>query len=1361
MVRYQPILALSAIILSIEVILITDSSHGSDVLITNGTSQETSHEPDVTTQTHYLAVSNKSHEWWESWGKPYLKPEIGIFLTPEQPVFIPAATWTHLFEVELPCLSSVLNISEAESWTLMVNQITQMLTNVGLNSSVKFNRIELEHMQYLNKIQTNIVNFLISIKDHISRIDTQEQYVYDYMEKICTPIDARMFRDHPESGGQLMRLKDYLSSGDIELRRDDTDDEINHGKTTLLDLEEPTLKAKLLRLFNENSNDYLSAFNNHLITHKDDMHRALEKLRKEMNITGPAITFAEGEDENRDESSRKRRSMPGTYANNVYNQYVNHANFTNIQGQAHSKQASDFFGGKQVPSDSPSASSTFTSQMIDLSDNKVMTQKVPTITNYSPRNPTKSPDNVQPQPAVSPDRMYRELNPKETVYEKLRRVLTSLQRPGLIVDREMAHKSTNVYYESILTDLDSISSVNPQPVEYDQYSVLTIKICTNWIRNDGNISTTCVERFAPTVKSWTPHCGGGTLGDSPYMNDSPMTAYATQLRDALLDIDMKFAKVKTVDNSQLYILPDGHPPRSRGRRGLGDGIMTGVWKPLFGAASEEDLQKVVKALEQSKSSSHKLFQNQKNMISVQKQQEQRLDKISMAIANITEIVHLSLSDSKSDLNKLLKETEQIKGSQIVAETLMAIGTLQNYVQNALTLLKFKLTEISDTYKTLHQMIRGRYIAPSFLSGATLEDLITGLRTFKSPKYIIPPTWARLSVMDDKSAGLMVKGRTLLMSLKIPLIMGTQQYSIYQAHSIPFRIGDKIMQTQLQSAYYIIDRTNAKWSTLNAHEYSACLKNPGQICPYSIPMHSLGNPDCFSSIVGVKDLQKPNKLCKIDFLGDDKTYQFPVQNFSGQIISDNQWVLSALGKQGVVAYETCDDLSDDTAVQTATRTLVGINVIQVSEGCRVQIGDSTFSTSTNWRTTAHRTIQFNNQLLIDTSGLGDLKIWKMSSLIDESLRNATIFSFPTNKVAGKKSYLFKNGVTDLDSILKLLQSPNASSPDIGLLSPDDIEIPDFEFTKPNHWNFSHWQLWSVILGSFPILMIIAGVAYLVFRVICIKPSLGGAVAFSALPTSFTRAHEIGGVTMNNTKLSDTLNLLLKKMDDQYLLTNHSTPQPDSIAEIINSNGHWTQIIMIIMMAVMIILSICHCFMFLRQSTLIRSMMRATCYYPKNRSVTMHNVEEPVNLIFLATIKLWGRSDEIVTTMGIQVCTLPSPYTQWVVKDRSYVKLVSSTTTVTRSHKNLITQFNWTHLCIQSTVMPNVDTCQDMPSSCVIPISDLNMSIDGGLPWNWRSVHQGNVIKVEVGRLGASKIIYNYQDDADGTMSTVPLLSDMHF
>lgn len=1319
------------------------------------TSKHPSHDEEQQPITDHEAA------WWETWGKPYIKPEIGIFLTPEQPVFIPAATWTHLFDIELPCLSHVLKLNETESWTKLVNQVTMMLNNVGTSTNITFNRVELEHMQYLNKIQTNIANFLIGIKEHISRIDKREQYVYDYMEPICPPIDANMFRDVEGSKSALERLTDALTDDDYPYRIEDDTMYKEHSKITLWDMENTEAKNKIHQLIQEETDKLRQNYDSQ---HERHNIRLMDLEQQKTGIPPKAakrLDMSGAETEDIGPESRRKRSLPNTYAQVVYQQFINHANFTNVGSNVPPLNHGDILGRKQGAVDNPQNRPTYSSQVFDVQNNRVTTSKVPVIVNHTPVVSTQKYTTVRPTTTSIPDRVLRRISPKETLYERLRVLLSSASQPEDSMSKEDLYEAINTYYDPILTDIMSISSDKPLPVTRSQLGVVTIKVCYSWLKQDGNITSSCADRYVHNVKTWTPHCGERPLDDSAYQSDYPRHLVPDNLLEIMRNLDANNAVTAVIDNSYLSLRDRNQYPQIRNKRGLGDGIMETFWKPMFGAASQDDIEKMKKLLKLSKNNTDKLFQNQKLMMSLQRQSDNRIDAISLALKNITEVLSITLHSSKSDLDKLLRDTMNIKGAQLVAETLMTIGTLQRYIHNALTLLKFKLNEISNTYQTLYSMIRGRFISPSFLSGETLDDLTTGLRDFNNPNYVIAPTWSRLSTMDDRSASLMVNGRHILISLRIPLILKTSAYTTYQAHSIPFRIGNKIMQALKKDPYYIIDKTNKKWATLSSHEYSICVSNPGQICPYSFPMHSFSNPDCFAAIIAVADLKKPNKLCKIEYMGDDKSYQFPVQSFLGQTLSSNQWVISILHPDGLLAYEICDDVANDNAVQTATRTLNGINVIKVTEGCRVQVGDSTFSTSTNWRTTAHRSIQFQDGLLIDTSGLGDLKIWKMSSLVNESLTNATIFSFPTTKVHGKKNYMFKNNVAELGDIIDMLQSKNMSSQDVGLLEPDNEDIPDFQIETPNHWSFSHWQIWSFIFGSVPVILLISLFLYVVFKFIFIKPRSAATVAFSALPTSFTRAGQLGGQVIDPEGLEKVLKDLVHKVDGQ--LTNLTLQNGTSVPIIENhvSNINTWSVLMLIVMIAMLIMGFCHCWCLYKQSQLIRNMIRAACQYPKNRAVTMHNVEEPVIIVFLATIKLFGRKEPVVTTMAIQVCTLPSPYSQWVVKDRSYVKLMSSTTTLNRRHKTLIIQFNWTHLCILSNLLPNLDTCEDMPPKCVIPASDLDACIDGGLPWNWISVHQGHVIKVEVGRLGASKIIYSYQEDAAGSMSTVPLLTPMSF
>lgn len=1306
-------------------------------------------------------VTGNLGAWWETWGKPYIKPEIGIFLTPEQPIFIPAATWTHLFDVELPCLSHVLELNETESWTKLVNQVTMMLNNVGTRSNITFSRMELEHMQYLNRIQTNIANFLVGIKEHITRIDKREQYVYDYMEPICPPIDANMFRDVEGPRSALQRLTDALGDTDYPFRADGDINYQEQTKITLWDLENTATKEALRKMIADETNKLKESY--------DDMHAShnirlmdLEQNKIPVpNKTRAKIDMSGADVETISHDSRRKRSLPDTYAQVVYQQFINHANFTNLANSLPSLSFDSLLGKKDSPSDSPQRRTTYSSQVIDVQSNRVTSTRVPVVVNHAPIAPTHPPTTMRTTTPESADRIIRRGTPKESLYERLRVLLSSASQPDGTMTREELYEAINTYYEPILTDIMSISSDKPLPITKSQLGIVTLKVCYSWLRPDGNITSSCADRYVHTVKTWTPRCGGNPLDDTMYQSDYPGHKVPDNLLEIMRSIDVKNAVTHVIDNSHLLRRDRNQYPSSRSKRGLGDSIMETFWKPMFGAASQEDIDKIKKFLKTNKNNTDKLFQNQKLMMSLQRQSENRIDAISLALKNITEVLSITLHSSRSDLDKLLKDTMNIKGAQAVAETLMAIGTLQRYIHNALTLLKFKLNEISSTYQTLYSMIRGRYISPSFLSGETLDDLTSGLRDFNNPNYIIAPTWSRLSTMDDRSASLMVNGRHILISLKIPLILKTSAYTTYQAHSIPFRVENKIMQALKTDPYYIIDKTNKKWATLSSHEYSICVSNPGQICPYSFPMHSLTSPDCFSAILAVEDLKKPNKLCKIEYMGDDKTYQFPVQSFLGQTLSSNQWVISILHKDGLLAYEICDDVANNNAIQTATRTLNGINVIKVTEGCRVQVGDSTFSTSTNWRTNTHRSVQFQDGLLIDTSGLGDLKIWKMSSLINETLTNATIFSFPSSKVPGKKSYLFKNNIAEVGDILNMLQTKNLSTQDVGLLEPDDEDIPDFHLETPSHWNFSHWQIWSLIFGSVPVILLVSLFAYVVFKFIFIKPRSAATVAFSALPTSFTRADQLGGQVIVPNGLDRVLKDLLQKVDGQMANWTLQNATIQHIPDHLQPVNYLMPIIMMTMMSLMLILAFYHCWCLYKQSSLIRAMIRAACQYPKNRAVTMHNVEEPVIIVFLATIKLFGRKEPVVTTMAIQVCTLPSPYSQWMVKDRSYVKLMSSTTTLNRRHKTLIIQFNWTHLCILSNLLPNLDTCEDMPQQCIIPTSDLDACIDGGLPWNWTSVHQGHVIKVEVGRLGASKTIYSYQEDATGSMSTVPLLTPMDF
>lgn len=1324
----------------------------------------------------YKTISHTSPVWWDTVGRPYLKPEAGIFMSPKPNVYIPIATWTHLIELNLPCLHMTLAEEVPISWTNTLNSLTSILNTMLKDKTIISSRQSHEHLVYLLENQDNLIHMLDDIRNQIVRIDTVDQYIYGFLQKTCEVYDIKALKDAPilpvstvEEFKELYRFDD---SGP-------TPKPLDHQEVQ-------DIAKKIFEGFHHDLT--MKSQSAHVAwAAMREIELAREKelaLRKEVSSPAPIISGGTGDEKTVDalnstkphvqggtiisdlqaEPVRRKRELtdPTYYAQNVVNQYINRGNFTNINHLRDNPRLESSSSVTKMQQTESSRSTSFQSQMFEINSRKVKALNMPTITNYSNQSVSDSAEIPSTTPLTTTPMPYRINTPKERYAVNLNAMLRKASKPTADMNLTAIIPAIEDYYVSTLKDVDLISSRDPLEVELDQIGVLTIKLCYHYLGVNDEILTYCYDRYVPNVKRWAPICDGAAASDTLALQDSDMLSDSSYVRDDPQLLINKLGRYHFLNAEKVNSRLAANYTKHRTKRGLGDYLMKYGWKPMFGAVSEHDMKKMTRFMAQMKSSSATIHKNSKEMMSMIRATGDRLDAVSSSVMNITSVVYDVISATQTDLEKLHTDVAGLLKKGEATSVLAAVGSMQTYVQTSLTMLKFKLNDISSKYATLYDMVKKQYISPTILSATTLGDLMTDLELYNSSNWMIAPTWSSLATIDSRSASILAKGRVLLFTLKIPLVLKTNTYSTYMSHSVPIVLGKKIIEVVGGEHYYIMDSTNEQWTKLTESEYLLCSQSPGSICPLSFPTVPFKKPDCFISIIHGKDLALPNKICKMRILEDNKNFEFPDMGFISKPIGRNQWVVSILDPLGVTMYELCDSLDDGHAVQTATSKLKNVNVMSVTAGCRIQLGDMTFRAFDNWRTSTHQEYMFSDSLLINTKGLVQVKIWRMASVISETLENATIFSFEYDKNAKKTDYIFKKGLATLEDILKSTNLPALNYTQVGLEEPSLPLIPNFDVEEPTSWHISQWQIWSVILGSVPTIVFVGLIIYCILKYFVQSRTAAASVAFSALPTSFTRAEVTSTLAQNISNMLSTLESgrgLISNTSTQLTTMNISTG-------VTGGTSHVQQtaymICMIMLMVVMLLMGLHHCYILYVNNKLVRKLMRSSRAYPWNKSITMYNVEEPLVMIFLIEISRLGSKIPTTTTLAIQVATLPSPYNQWVLKENRYVNITVSEAILTRRSKRLIIELNWTHMCILSTQHPNLDTCQEMPPTCVISKSGLETGIDGGLPWNWTQIKQKNVLKVEIGRLGACKTLYDYTDKDRGqyedvTLASAPLLN----
>lgn len=1316
--------------------------------------------------------------WWEKTARPYLKPEAGIFMTPQSNVFIPQAVWTHILEINLPCLSEIIRDDVAGSWTTTVNEISGLVKAMATNQLIQNERLLFEQFLYMTSNQQNVINLLTNIKAHIQRINDNEQYIYGYMDRVCPELDVEHFKDDPAIIDEetkwhkafMQSYKDHEVEAPLELvTTTSTTSKPNtnsSGRTPLQNFQKRVFK----QIQNHGKQNGTSTANATVISNNGTKDHDDTKMEDSIADIEKPPQIEEGEGET---LSRRKRDFPKveTFAKNVINQFVNYGNFSNNASPSSqdpiknwgtidtSNRNEDRTGSYQPHIGTPGNQAGYSSQFITIQEGRLASTQVPTVTNFHDGSHiTTTPEpKIEPQEVIN--RGYDHLSPKTQFIAILKDILNNMDNRQPPPTFEEVVKDINIYYSEAWKDIAQISSPTPLHVDGVQLGVMTIKVCYNYRNLQNQIKSNCEDRYLPTDKKWKSSCSGvRALQTDAFINqigsDGTHRSTGTDLISYLANY-----RIKSVTDIRSHTGDSNSKPLGRRRRGIGDWVMDYAWKPMFGSASEGDVVKIMKFMNASRSATAGIISKQKEMLSLQRDTVDRVNNLTNSFVNVTASLMYTLNKTQSDITKITSTVGAMGKKVDLLAILSTIGTMHQYVNQALTMLKLKLEETSTKYRTIYNMIRRKYISPSVLSKDTVGDLANDFKLFSSDQWMIAPSWSHLATIDDRSAGMYVHYRSLIITLKIPLISITSDYSTYFAQSVPFLTGNHVVEAVGAGSYYIIDKTNRQWVQLTSQEYLTCNQNPGNICPHTYPIHTFKDENCFVNIILGSDLSLPNKLCKVHMLSESHGFTYPESKFISKVVSTNQWVVSILNNTGVQTYERCEESNPNTAGLTSLKQLKGVAVLQVTEGCVIQVGETLFQPSVSWRTQEHRAIAFSDDMKINSDGFKNITIWQMKSAISSAMKNATIFSFEIDEDIKKSNYVFKKGVTSLREFLDAAQVGALDYKHIGLIEPVLPVVPRFNYQEPKSWSLSQWQIWSFLFGSVPVILGGLFLANLVLKRVFTRNYASGAVAFSALPTSFTKAQIMKNDLIN---ITDVVNQVLTARNKLLSSSNSSTLVLSDNIGLDNHLSYWNSLIMcsmLVVMGFMLCIGLHHCYKQARAQKLIRQLLRSVRAFPQNKAITMHNVEEPLVLVFLVEIQRWFSSAVTSTTLAVQVATLPSPADQWSIKDRTYVRLMSSETILHRRSARLITTFNWTHMCIISRLHPNLDTCQEMPQTCVLSRDGVELGIDGGLPWNWRSIKQKRVLKVEIGHIGKARLLYEYNEDINNDYHDIPLTSSL--
>lgn len=754
----------------------------------------------------------------------------------------------------------------------------------------------------------------------------------------------------------------------------------------------------------------------------------------------------------------------------------------------------------------------------------------------------------------------------------------------------------------------------------------------------------------------------------------------------------------------------------RVKRGLGMWIMDNVWKPMFGSASEEDVDNLSEYLAVTQSKLGEVAYIQSQLVTVADKQDSQLKTLTMGLKNVADAVKSNDELIKSAMADIVKEgldgVEEMRASILYNKLTESIFQLNAHLQNCMT----QLSQIRSKYRLYKSMIQTQNIDVELFVPQAKKLYDDQLRS-ELASYRLPRDWPTLFQLRGRYVNLIHQTgtRNMILVVRIPLMKKSYPKHVFKVITYPLSSGPLTVKLPITDELVIIGPNSSYWYGMKYTDYLECRAEEFRVCPGRFPLHVSLEEKCVPSLLS--NTINSGLACKME-----QVHRSSQESTTVVQVTQNQWVINLRPITNETEVSVSVECEAATTVTDSVVLPIGYQVIEVRHGCTYRLRDVLLVPIKHWMTSLDQSLTFAGNIEMKNGSYTWIKSIKLNPPSLQAIQKRlelNMMDIPTIGVY--------DGASGDNSTVKEMFDKIAASE--GYYSAATRVMNSKIYRFGNHT--PSWMGWA-----FTILIIcgIVVIASYVYRRIISYPATLAAVGFSQVPTTQAMIQNVTSVIAGNaTNVSSIL-----MPCNSSILGRHTT--------VIGSQSF---ISMEIYIGTMLFMLAMHCYvLYSLKSRVINvlSNIKGCVGGPIRSLSTIHHAQE-CNLIVYLVVKIYrlGRSP-VSTNLPFQICTLPPPITQWYLRDTSNVGIGVKSSSRLRLFNDCKCQWSWGNLCLLSRDYPKLDVCKEMPGMSQFSMDDILESVKPNT-LGWYKIEISHITCMELEINGIRSELYHYVNSSD--------------
>lgn len=745
--------------------------------------------------------------------------------------------------------------------------------------------------------------------------------------------------------------------------------------------------------------------------------------------------------------------------------------------------------------------------------------------------------------------------------------------------------------------------------------------------------------------------------------------------------------------------------RSRSKRALFPFMADYIYSPLFGLASQTELNSIKDYL--------KDFKNVTDSIRKRLTEQDSFDSVLVDGMRAFKDQLKILGDTLQNHLKSQKEAlKLITDASVHLDLVTKVSLLMNHIQShqmSLIILTGSLSSTASAAKLVYSQVRDtifeKKVSISSKMGARLEKLAEELKKQLPPGQKIPSEWIERSELTLEDTAVGSFNRDIINIFRIPVVTSSPTYQVWRLSSLPFQLNGspslEVIQLLIPADIIVSDSGNKRSLTMSLSDYNMCRMNPGHICRSLTPWHDLTNNSTCIHKLNQEELNSTDLLlyCEVkSMMRPQKSMAYAVS------VSQTRWLISVINGPITSKY-SCGGTNE------FRQEMSGMTIVSLKD-CDLYLDDQVF---------LHVTKNVSDEIKIVLPE-------EFSPSLNHDALSPIIYTLPPVNV----SYDLPSVAIERLSKLPKLQglgegyheAINTALTKLQNALPNRTAIPVlkeyYDFSPPS----DKWSWFSWFGGSMTLIFGVVIAVYLALKCRRLLFPTSAIVTTSMLP--LVKSHTLVHISPTSLNLTESVN----KTITDWLLEAHK-----------NSMPHYPSVTLVIMIVMLLIMGH-HCYMLIRITRVQRELNLRSFVFPYDSNEVQHLGEDPLVLtLILEFTNLIGRT--VQEQIGIQITTLPAPAEQYYVDDVSKTGLTADQSGGwLYPFTSMKFVFNWHLCCIKSNIIRQLDTCQSLPASISICKKNILDQTSISVPCLWIKWRVVRVCRVIVCSPHDNKHLYTY-------------------